>query len=107
KEGQVLRIPIAHNEGNFFVTPPELNQLEENRQVLFRYCDAQGRVTDEANPNGALANIAGLINRRGNVAALMPHPERASESLLGGTDGRLLFQSLIESLAEDRMAQSA
>ena len=107
KQGQVLRMPIAHNEGNFFVTPQELNQLEENRQVLFRYCDVQGRVTDEVNPNGALANIAGLINRRGNVAALMPHPERVSEDLLGGTDGRLLFQSLIESLLTSSVAQSA
>ncbi len=98
RQGQLLRIPIAHNDGNFFVTARELEQLEENRQILFRYCDSQGRVTDEANPNGALANIAGVINRQGNVAALMPHPERVAEDLLGGTDGRLLFQSLIESL---------
>lgn len=93
---QVLRLPIAHNEGNFYADPGLLERIEANRQVVFRYCDAAGNVTDAANPNGSLHNIAGVANEAGNVFALMPHPERASEMALGSEDGRFLLKSLIQ-----------
>lgn len=96
RPGQVLRIPIAHNDGNFFITPEGLQELQEHRQIVFRYCSPAGEVTTRDNPNGSIDNIAGVINREGNVLGLMPHPERASEELLGSADGRLLFQSIIE-----------
>ncbi len=96
---EVLRIPIAHGEGNYFAPPEVVERLEEHDQVVFRYTDAQGLVTDEANPNGSLNNIAGIINRQGNVLGLMPHPERASEKRLGSLDGRGLFESLFRHLA--------
>jgi phosphoribosylformylglycinamidine synthase len=96
KRGSVLRIPIAHYEGNYFAPPDIIQELEANNQVVFRYSDAQGRVNEEANVNGSLGNIAGLTNREGNVMGMMPHPERASETLLGSQDGRLIFQSIIE-----------
>lgn len=95
KKGQVLKIPIAHFDGNFFASPSTLRELEENGQVVFRYADEQGQTTEEANVNGSLNNIAGIINRRGNVFGLMPHPERVSEAILGSEDGRLIFESLI------------
>ena len=95
RHGQVLRLPIAHNEGNFYADGELLNRIEQRRQVVFRYCDAEGNVTDAANPNGALHNIAGICNPEGNVFGLMPHPERASESILGSSDGRHLFESLV------------
>ncbi|NIM90787.1 MAG: phosphoribosylformylglycinamidine synthase subunit PurQ [Candidatus Aminicenantes bacterium] len=97
KKGNVLRIPIAHYEGNYFAPPEIIKELETNNQVVFRYSDAQGRVKEEANINGSLGSIAGLTNRKGNVMGMMPHPERASEALLGSQDGRLVFQSIIES----------
>jgi phosphoribosylformylglycinamidine synthase I len=95
RTGQVLRLPIAHNEGNFYADPALLDQIESRGQVVFRYCDGQGEATDAANPNGAQHNIAGVCNREGNVFGLMPHPERSSEALLGSDDGRLLLRSLI------------
>lgn len=95
--GQVLRIPISHGEGNYYADPLVLRSLNEAGQVLFRYCDPVGSVTLEANPNGAAENIAGIVNDRGNVLGMMPHPERCCESLLGGIDGRLIFQSIIDS----------
>jgi phosphoribosylformylglycinamidine synthase subunit PurQ / glutaminase len=94
--GEVLSIPIAHGDGNYFTDAKTLERLEENGQVVFRYCDMDGRVTPEANPNGSLANIAGIINEQGNVLGMMPHPERASDPLLGHTDGQKVFRSLIE-----------
>jgi phosphoribosylformylglycinamidine synthase I len=97
-EGQLLRIPIAHGEGNYFCDETTLETLEENKQILFRYVDAEGDATDHANPNGSLANIAGLCNEAGNVAGMMPHPERAAEPTLGSADGRLIFESLIAAL---------
>ena len=97
RPGQVLRIPIAHFDGNYFAPPDEVRELEKNRQVVFRYVDARGRATAAANVNGSAAGIAGLINREGNVLGMMPHPERASEALLGSEDGRVVFESLIES----------
>jgi phosphoribosylformylglycinamidine synthase subunit PurQ / glutaminase len=89
--GQVLRLPIAHGEGNYV-------SVSEPRGVVLRYCDADGNVTPEANPNGAQDSIAGIVNARGNVFGLMPHPERASEALLGSTDGRVIFESLAMAL---------
>ena len=94
--GQVLRIPISHGEGCYFEEEPVLDELEANGQVAFRYCTVDGEVTAEANPNGSLRNIAGIVNRRGNVLGMMPHPERAGEDLMGGTDGLLLWRSVIE-----------
>jgi phosphoribosylformylglycinamidine synthase len=95
KVGQVLRIPIAHGEGNYFAEPQTLAELSRNHQVVFRYCDEKGNVTDAANPNGSLENIAGITNRKGNVLGMMPHPERASEAILGSADGRLVFESIL------------
>lgn len=95
--GSILRIPIAHGEGCYFAAPETLRALEDGGRIAFRYCDAEGRVSAAANPNGSLANIAGILNQQGNVLGLMPHPERACEDRLGSTDGRLIFSSLIES----------
>jgi phosphoribosylformylglycinamidine synthase subunit PurQ / glutaminase len=92
-----LKIPIAHAEGRYFADEKTLDALERNDQVLFRYCDAAGNVTPEANPNGAARNIAGICNERRNVFGMMPHPERASESVLANEDGRGLFESLLAS----------
>jgi phosphoribosylformylglycinamidine synthase I len=96
--GQVLRIPIAHGEGNYFADPATIAGLEQNRQIVFRYTTAAGEVTDEANPNGSAASIAGLCNERRNVVGLMPHPERACESALGSTDGLVIFESVVQAL---------
>ncbi len=102
KSGQVLKIPIAHADGNYYTDPVILAGLQANAQVVFRYCDRQGRVTPEANPNGSLDNIAGIRNAQGNVLGLMPHPERSAESVLGNEDGRIIFQSMIESLKQKK-----
>jgi len=95
--GEVLEIPIAHGEGNYFTDPDTLKRLEDNQQVVFRYCDRLGNTTDEANPNGSLNSIAGIINETGNVLGMMPHPERASDPVLKHTDGRKIFESIIQS----------
>ena len=92
-----LRMPIGHGEGCWVADPDTLAQVEENAQVVFRYCDARGAATPESNPNGSLANIAGVCNEDGNVVGLMPHPERCSEALLGGTDGYRLLEQLLRS----------
>jgi phosphoribosylformylglycinamidine synthase len=92
--GQVVRIPIAHNEGNYFADAETVARLEGDGRVAFRYCDAGGAVTDAANPNGSAAAIAGILNDRGNVLGMMPHPERVADAALGGTDGCALFASL-------------
>ncbi|MBI4282677.1 MAG: phosphoribosylformylglycinamidine synthase subunit PurQ [Chloroflexi bacterium] len=99
KEGQVLRIPISHGEGNYYADEDTLASLNAKGQVVFRYCTPQGEITQAANPNGSLENIAGIINERGNVLGMMPHPERCCESALGGTDGRLIFRSMLKVLA--------
>jgi phosphoribosylformylglycinamidine synthase len=98
KPGEVLEIPIAHGDGNYFCDEATLADLERNRQIVFRYTTPDGREDAAANPNGSLANIAGVCNRERNVIGLMPHPERAVESALGSADGLVIFQSLIESL---------
>jgi len=92
--GQVLRLPIAHAEGNYYADPPTHQAIVARRQIAFRYCDPGGAVTPQANPNGSLDAIAGVASRGGTVLGLMPHPERASETLLGSEDGRLVFESL-------------
>ena len=97
--GQVLRVPIAHGEGNFHASPETVAALEANRQVIFRYCAEDGELSDTSNPNGSTSAIAGICNAGRNVVGLMPHPERACESMLGSTDGRILFESVISSIA--------
>jgi phosphoribosylformylglycinamidine synthase len=92
--GEVLRVPVAHGEGNYYASTETIDTLESNGQVVFRYTDVEGNETAESNFNGSLNNIAGIVNRQGNVLGLMPHPERASEELLGSSDGRRLFESL-------------
>jgi phosphoribosylformylglycinamidine synthase len=96
---EVVQMPIAHGMGNYYIDPDGLKALEDNGQMVFRYCDRTGTVSAEANPNGSLANIAGIMNRAGNVLGMMPHPERAAEIILGSGDGRLLFESAIEALS--------
>ena len=96
REGQVLRIPIKHGEGAYFAKPDLLARLERNGQILVRYCDADGTPTAAANPNGSLANIAGVTNEAGNVFGLMPHPEHAVEDAIGGTDGLALLGSMLD-----------
>ena len=95
--GQVLHIPIAHAEGNYHADPDTLSSLQANAQIVFRYCDKDGNVTNEANPNGSLDNIAGIQNKAGNVLGMMPHPERCGEEVFGNTDGIFLFTSLFKS----------
>jgi phosphoribosylformylglycinamidine synthase len=99
EKGDVLRLPVAHGEGNYYASPETIESLESNGQVVFRYTDAEGNPTEEANFNGSMNNIAGIVNKQGNVLGLMPHPERASEKLLGSEDGRKLFESLFAHLA--------
>ena len=94
---QILRVPVSHGEGNYFADPATLATLEEEGRVLFRYSDSAGDATEEANPNGAANNIAGIVNQAGNILGLMPHPERSCEAILGSTDGNLIFQSIIDS----------
>jgi phosphoribosylformylglycinamidine synthase subunit PurQ / glutaminase len=96
--GQLLSIPIAHGEGNYYAEPDVIARLERNRQVVFRYVDEHGETTDAANPNGSLHNIAGLCNERRNVLGMMPHPERACEPMLGSGDGLVLFESVIAAM---------
>jgi len=95
-KGQVIRVPIAHHDGNYFATPEELKALEGNGQIVFRYSDPEGNLTEEANVNGSQMSIAGIINKRGNVLGMMPHPERLIEAALGGDDGKALFDSLVK-----------
>ena len=98
--GQVLRLPIAHGEGNYFAEPEILRELEANRQVIFRYTNERGEVTDLSNVNGSVNNIAGICNRARNVVGLMPHPERACEDCVGSADGRVVLESAVTFLKE-------
>ncbi len=104
---KLLRLPIAHGEGCYFADEETLARLRANQQVLWRYVDVRGQATETANPNGALDNIAGICNEKRNVAGLMPHPERASEPVLGSADGRLVFESMIHALSCKAVATAA
>jgi phosphoribosylformylglycinamidine synthase subunit PurQ / glutaminase len=97
-QGQVVRFPIAHNDGNYFADENTLKSLEDGNRIAFRYCDADGNVTPEANPNGSIGNIAGILNARRNVLGMMPHPERLADTILGGIDGRPMFDGMVEAL---------
>ena len=97
--GQVIRIPVAHHDGSYFADPETRARLEDRGQIAFRYCDAAGEPTGEANPNGSLDNIAGVYNEAKTILGLMPHPERLAEAALGGTGGRALFEGLVEALS--------
>jgi phosphoribosylformylglycinamidine synthase subunit PurQ / glutaminase len=107
RRGQVLRIPIAHGEGNYFAEPEVIAKLEANRQIVFRYTDAEGTVTSEGNPNGSAAAIAGLCNERRNVVGLMPHPERACEPALGSADGLVILDSVVQSIKSGALVARA
>jgi len=102
ESGQVLKIPIAHADGNYYTDPVTLASMQANAQIVLRYCTPEGKVTPEANPNGSLDNIAGIINTEGNVLGMMPHPERCMEKMLGNEDGRLIFVSLLEALKKSQ-----
>jgi phosphoribosylformylglycinamidine synthase len=97
--GDVIEVPISHGEGNYYADPEVLARLNAEDRVVFRYCTPEGEVTAAANPNGAIENIAGIVNERRNVLGMMPHPERASEALMGGEDGLLIWRSMIDSVA--------
>ena len=92
---QVISVPISHGEGNYFADPETLKTLEENGQVVFRYCDPEGTINRDSNPNGSINNIGGLINSQCNVLGMMPHPERCCDPILGGVDGKLIFESIV------------
>jgi phosphoribosylformylglycinamidine synthase len=96
--GDVVVMPISHGEGNYYVDPETLARLKAEDRIVLRYCDAEGNATPESNPNGSLENIAGVLNEGRNVLGMMPHPERASEALLGGTDGLLIWTSMLRAL---------
>jgi len=99
KKGQVLRIPIAHFDGNYYNSEEGIETLIKNNQIVFRYSEAAGLITKEGNVNGSIESVAGIINTAGNVMGMMPHPERASEAILGSEDGKIIFQSIIDWLA--------
>ena len=101
RQGQVLTMPISHGEGKYHADAETLRRLRAKNQIVFRYCTEDGRISKEANPNGSLDNIAGVINEEGTVLGLMPHPERAAEAAVGGTDGTLIFHSILGTLVED------
>ncbi len=100
QEGQLIQVPIAHMDGNYFADKETLEQLQENNQILLRYVDETGLLTAAANPNGAIHNIAGICNEAGNVCGMMPHPERAAEHILGSADGRIIFESILQHWGE-------
>lgn len=96
-EGDVIRMPLSHADGNYYADPETLRQIEDGGQIVFRYCDPDGQVSEDANPNGSAGNIAGIMNARGNVLGMMPHPDRAVEAVTGSTDGLPLFTSIVTS----------
>ena len=102
KIGDVLKIPIAHFEGNYFAPKEILSKVEKNHLVVFRYCTENGDITEDANPNGSLNNIAGIANEQGNILGMMPHPERASEAILGSEDGKVIFESIAKYIKQKR-----
>ena len=100
QKGQVMSVPIAHGDGNYYCDAATLSELQRENRIIFRYSEPTGQLSEEGNPNGSLDNIAGICNRDRNVLGMMPHPERASEALLGSNDGRIIFYSLADTLAE-------
>ncbi len=104
--GQVLRLPIAHADGNYFTDPVTMSALQANAQIVFRYCDRDGNLTSQANPNGSLQNIAGIRNAAGNVFGLMPHPERAADKILSNEDGLMIVRSMLAALESHKIHQS-
>ena len=96
EEQEVIKMPIAHQSGNYYADEETIKQLEEQNRIAFKYCDPTGKITEEANPNGSQNNIAGIVNKNGNILGMMPHPERAMEKILGSTDGKTIFKSLLE-----------
>lgn len=96
KKGEVVRIPIAHADGNYFADDETLKRIQDNGQIMFRYCDEDGNITENANPNGSLLNIAGICNEKRNVLGMMPHPERCAEDILGNMDGKRFFESILK-----------
>lgn len=104
-QNQILKIPVAHGDGNYFTDAETLRMLEDNNQIVFQYCTEGGICTEESNPNGSINNVAGIINQRGNVCGMMPHPERSSEALLGSVDGLQIFKSLVTHISQgERLA---
>ncbi|GAI29740.1 unnamed protein product, partial [marine sediment metagenome] len=102
RRGQILKIPIAHIEGNYYADRKILQELRKNEQIIFRYCSKDGAISEESNPNGSKEAIAGICNKDGNILGMMPHPERASEHLLGSEDGRLIFESIIRRIEKTK-----
>lgn len=102
RRGQILKIPIAHIEGNYYADGKILQELRKNEQIIFRYCSKDGAISEESNPNGSKEAIAGICNKDGNILGMMPHPERASESILGSEDGRLIFESIIRRIEKTK-----
>lgn len=98
KPGEIYNIPIAHGEGCFYIDEDGLKKLQDNEQILFKYVDDHGNPTEDANPNGSVENIAGIINKEGNVIGMMPHPERAIESLLGSNDGKIILKAIVDQI---------
>jgi phosphoribosylformylglycinamidine synthase I len=103
KAGEVLRIPVSHGEGSYYAEEAILKELEDNNRVVFRYCTPSGEITEEANPNGSVHNIAGIANKAGNVLGMMPHPERAAEEIIGSVDGNVIFDSIIDEVTGREM----
>ncbi|MEE3206470.1 MAG: phosphoribosylformylglycinamidine synthase I, partial [Pseudomonadota bacterium] len=97
---QTVKIPIAHGDGNYFINKKGIKEIKDNEQIAFRYCNAEGGINTESNPNGSLMNIAGILNQNKNVLGMMPHPERVSDKFTGGSDGEILFQGIIEGLSK-------
>jgi len=104
KDGVPLKVPIAHGEGRFYANDNTLDQLEQNGQVIYRYCDETGELTDAANPNGSIRNIAGISNAEGNVFGMMPHPERATSEILGNKDGMAVFNRLLRVQMQEQLS---
>ena len=99
QENEIIQIPISHGEGNYFADSKTLQELNENNQIIFKYSSPSGKISNVNNPNGSLENIAGISNKNGNVLGMMPHPERCCEKILGGTDGKKIFKSILNQLA--------
>ncbi len=100
--GRIIKLPIAHAEGNYYTDPVTLSGIQANAQIVFRYCDKDGNTTTTSNPNGSIDNIAGIRNPKGNVLGLMPHPERCAEAIFSNQDGRLIFESMLASLIDHK-----